>query len=223
MKKLIILISVVLTSCGSNHTDTQKTVRPKTSKKNMDSINQVKHDIENHWKNYKSVYRSLKIDSLKVDSNESYRVVILHRWGRNPYGGQPTSITFHKSIDTCYVVTLDLYSDTIKSVIHKSVKFVSTNYFDSIRVMFDKGTFWQHPIITTRWDRRRGSICTDPDYVFFEAVKNGRHKLVAQYEQRDSIPILRNWKYIFYHFSNYNKRFEMDFEKSKHEYTYRDD
>ncbi len=208
MKRLFIFITIVLTSCSSNKTDTSPPTNipsPKTI--NKDSVNKVKGIIDFHWKKYKEEYGRLQLDSLKIGSSESYRVVIGHSWGYNPYGGQPTSITFHKTVDTCYAVVQDMYSDPIKSILHKTVKFIPENYFDSIRVMFNTGTFWQHPPTTTE-DAYR--LRYDPDYVFFEAVKDGKHKLVSQLHNIDSLPILKSWKYNFYHYSYYSRQFEKD-------------
>ncbi|HKC68527.1 MAG TPA: hypothetical protein VKG26_09865 [Bacteroidia bacterium] len=209
MKRLIIIL-IVLTSCGNKEVlDVKKVI--KSAKVNYDSLQEAKRDIDFHWEKYKSVYQRLQIDSLEIDSFETYRLVVSHSWGYNLYGGQPTSITFHKNADTCYVVIKDFYDDSLKPIIFKVVKFIPESYFDSIRVMFNNGTFWRHSLTSTE----NASINTDPDYIFFEAVKNGKHKLVSQLHLIDRIPILKNWQYNFYHFSNYSKLFDEDYKWSK--------
>ncbi len=211
MKKLIILISIVITSCGNDevHID-KKADTTKSTNINKDSLRRVENTIAFHWKKYKQVYGRLEIDSLKVDSSESYRIVVSHSWGSNEYGGQPTSIMFRKSRDSCYAIITDLYVDSTESELRKTKRLIPCSSFDTIRAMFDKGAFWKHPLTTT--DAKK--ISTDPDYTFFEAVKNGKHKLVSTLHEIDSIPLLQhwNWQYNFYHYSHYSTLFEEDME-----------
>ena len=205
---LILILLVTLSNCSDKENVKSVSV---TKALNNDSLKKIEVINKEHWQIFNDLYAKLELDSFRIINDESYRLVFGHSWGYNPYGGSPCTITFHKTQDTCYVVIKDYDRHSQPERLSKRVKFIPVSNFDSIAKMFNSNRFWKHRRLTNECI----ALSSDPHKVIFEAIKNGNHKIVSQLHCFDTIPFLENWKYNFYHYSNYNEWFDKDWQWSK--------
>jgi hypothetical protein len=208
--KTILSIIAVLFILGSCSDEPRPDTRSTAKSLNRDSLLNVQKTNKSHWEFFDDVYSKLQLDSFDVTNEESYRLVVSHGWS-NPYGGTPSSITFHKTKDTCYVVIKDYYGRTEPKKISRKVKFISAPHFDSVAKMFRSPRFWNHTLTTYECTK----LSFDADRFIFEARKSGKHKIVSQFHCFDTIPFLDNWQYNFLHYSGYSEWFEKDYEWHK--------
>ena len=199
----ILILLFTLSNCSDK--ENAKSI-PVSKPLNKDSLKNIEVINKEHWKIFNELYSKLQLDSFNLNDDETYRLVFGHSWGSNEYGGSPCSITFHKTIDTCYVVIKDYYRFSEPARLSKRVNFIPASNFDSIANMFNSNNYWQHSLTT--YECNTGP--SDPSHIIFEAIKNQKHKIVSQSYCIDSIPFLKNWYYNFYHYSNYNIWFDKD-------------
>ena len=200
----ILILLFALSSCSDKENTKSISV---TKPLNKDSIRNIEVIHKEHWKIFNELYSKLQLDSFNINDDETYRLVFGHSWGINEYGGSPCSITFHKTIDTCYVVIKDYDRFSEPARLSKKVNFIPASNFDSISKMFNSNRFWKHSLTNECL-----TLSSDPDHIVFEAIKDKKHKIVSQFHCYDSISFLDNWMYNFYHYSNYSIWFDKDWE-----------
>ena len=194
MRTSFLIAAILLFGC--NNSTQQPTTIPPTVKLNSDSLKHIAADTKQHFEFVKKIFEQLDIDSLNANDGESYRFIMSNHWPSSQMGN-PISITFHKNADSCYVVIKEIW-DGNNPVVSKKVRFIPATSFDSISQMFDT-YFWNHEITDYNCDK----LNIDGGTKFYEAFKNGKHKLISQRNCGDA-KLVKGAYYNFIFFSNYS-------------------
>lgn len=215
MKYIVYTILLLVSVACNRQTENNKAITKNTpQKKESGQTKEQKADSLRTLIVFKEklaeTYNLLQLKELVADSLEAYRLIVRHGWGQNYYGGKITSITVHKTKDTCYTVIQDLYNTDSSTAVYKKTIFIPESNFDSIKALFDNSTFWSKPM--TVFYSNEGSLGIDGPSFFFEAVKGGKHKIYGLTNREERILTFnRGIAVIFYHFSKYSQEFEEDY------------